>query len=83
MDASVVVQTAMDLLIQEIEEDMMKTEDTGDNLEVFSAILWLESPERRYPVDIIKLLILDSQMPLKVLLAELTKRLEKSKTLLS
>lgn len=77
MDASVVVQTAMDLLIQEIEEDMMKTEDTGDNLEVFSAILWLESPERRYPVDIIKLLILDSQMPLKVLLAELTKRLER------
>ena len=76
MDVSAVVRTAMDQLICEMERDMMNTEDAADNLEVFSAILWLESPERRYPVDITQLCILDSQTPLKVLLSELTQRLE-------
>ena len=77
MEVSEVVSTALYLLINEIEEDMRRTEDIPDNLEVFSAVLWLESPERRYALDIAELSLLNGQTPLKILFDELAKRLEK------
>ena len=77
MELADVVGTAIDLLVQEIEDDVRQTEDIPDNLEFFSGALWLESPERRYARDLAEMSLLSAATPVKMLFDELAKRLER------
>jgi hypothetical protein len=64
-------------LLQSIEDDIARTEEHIDNLRCFSAVLWLQTPPRRYFTDLHSLATANPAAALSYILPLLSLRLKR------